>query len=54
MAGAGPAHALYFGSYEMSKELMTKFTTHNHINYSKYSNPQYLEKSFINNHRFQF
>lgn len=35
MAGAGPAHALYFGSYELSKELMTKVTTHNHINYSK-------------------
>ncbi|XP_023292025.2 mitoferrin [Lucilia cuprina] len=33
VAGAGPAHALYFGSYEMSKELMTKVTTHNHINY---------------------
>uniref|UniRef100_T1PDS6 Mitochondrial carrier protein n=1 Tax=Musca domestica TaxID=7370 RepID=T1PDS6_MUSDO len=33
VAGAGPAHALYFGSYEMSKELMTKITTHNHINY---------------------
>lgn len=33
VAGAGPAHALYFGSYEMSKELMTKVTTNNHINY---------------------
>ncbi|XP_073818951.1 mitochondrial iron transporter mitoferrin isoform X1 [Musca autumnalis] len=33
VAGAGPAHALYFGSYEMSKELMTKITKHNHINY---------------------
>lgn len=38
VAGAGPAHALYFGSYEISKELMTKVTTHNHINYSKFVN----------------
>ncbi|XP_067618616.1 mitoferrin [Eurosta solidaginis] len=33
VAGAGPAHALYFGSYEMTKELLTKFTTNNHVNY---------------------
>ncbi|XP_037949302.1 mitoferrin [Teleopsis dalmanni] len=31
--GAGPAHALYFGSYELTKELLTKFTTNNHLNY---------------------
>lgn len=33
VAGAGPAHALYFGSYEMSKELLSEFTTHNNLNY---------------------
>ncbi|XP_053946226.1 mitoferrin [Anastrepha ludens] len=33
VAGAGPAHALYFGSYEMMKELLTKVTTNNHVNY---------------------
>ncbi|XP_036341756.1 mitoferrin-like [Rhagoletis pomonella] len=33
VAGAGPAHALYFGSYEMTKELLTKVTTNNHVNY---------------------
>lgn len=33
VAGAGPAHALYFGSYEMTKELLTRFTTNNHVNY---------------------
>uniref|UniRef100_A0A1A9Z9K8 Mitoferrin n=1 Tax=Glossina pallidipes TaxID=7398 RepID=A0A1A9Z9K8_GLOPL len=33
VAGAGPAHALYFGSYELSKEFMTKVTKNNHINY---------------------
>ena len=35
VAGAGPAHALYFGSYEMSKEVLSKFTAYNHVNYSK-------------------
>lgn len=43
VAGAGPAHALYFGSYELSKELMTKVTTHNHINYSKSSLNEQLQ-----------
>lgn len=33
VAGAGPAHALYFGSYEMSKELLSEFTTYNNLNY---------------------
>ncbi|CAD6993995.1 mitoferrin [Ceratitis capitata] len=33
VAGAGPAHALYFGSYEMAKELLTRVTTNNHVNY---------------------
>lgn len=33
VAGAGPAHALYFGSYEMSKEVLSEFTTHNNLNY---------------------
>ncbi|XP_034487424.1 mitoferrin [Drosophila innubila] len=31
--GAGPAHSLYFGVYEMTKESLTKFTSHNHLNY---------------------
>ncbi|KAH8417864.1 hypothetical protein KR222_007408 [Zaprionus bogoriensis] len=31
--GAGPAHSLYFGVYEMTKEALTKFTSHNHLNY---------------------
>lgn len=35
LAGAGPGHALYFASYELSKEFMTKVTKHNHINYCK-------------------
>lgn len=31
--GAGPAHSLYFGVYEMTKEMLTKVTSHNHLNY---------------------
>ncbi|KAL7731156.1 hypothetical protein ACLKA6_014350 [Drosophila palustris] len=31
--GAGPAHSLYFGVYEMTKETLTQFTSHNHLNY---------------------
>ncbi|XP_017100019.1 mitoferrin [Drosophila bipectinata] len=31
--GAGPAHSLYFASYEMVKELTAKFTKHNNLNY---------------------
>lgn len=33
VAGAGPAHAFYFGTYEFTKEFLTRFTTHNQINY---------------------
>lgn len=33
IAGAGPAHAFYFGSYEFTKEFLTKYTMHNQINY---------------------
>uniref|UniRef100_A0A0K8TN89 Putative mitochondrial carrier protein pet8 n=1 Tax=Tabanus bromius TaxID=304241 RepID=A0A0K8TN89_TABBR len=33
IAGAGPAHAFYFGVYEFTKEFLTKFTTHNQLNY---------------------
>ncbi|XP_055374980.1 mitoferrin [Condylostylus longicornis] len=33
VAGAGPAHAFYFATYEFTKESMTKFTTNNHFNY---------------------
>lgn len=36
--GAGPAHSLYFGLYEMTKETLTKFTSHNHLNYGLLSN----------------
>ncbi|EDW14539.1 mitoferrin [Drosophila mojavensis] len=31
--GAGPAHSLYFAVYEMTKESLTKVTSHNHLNY---------------------
>lgn len=34
VAGAGPAHALYFASYEFAKESLTNFTTQHHqLNY---------------------
>ncbi|XP_055856429.1 mitoferrin-like [Episyrphus balteatus] len=33
IAGTIPAHALYFSSYEMSKEALSKLSTHNTINY---------------------
>ncbi|XP_068155136.1 mitoferrin [Drosophila tropicalis] len=33
VAGAGPAHSLYFATYEMTKEQLTKFTSLNHLNY---------------------
>ncbi|SPP81391.1 mitoferrin [Drosophila guanche] len=33
VVGAGPAHALYFGAYEMTKEMLTKLTSLNHLNY---------------------
>lgn len=33
--GAGPAHAMYFSSYEFSKEALAKVSTNNHINYSE-------------------
>lgn len=36
VAGAGPAHALYFASYEFAKESLTNFTTQHHqLNYGK-------------------
>lgn len=35
VAGAGPAHAFYFGTYEYTKEFLTKFTTNSQLNYSK-------------------
>lgn len=33
VAGAGPAHAFYFGTYEFTKEFLTKYTKHNQLNY---------------------
>lgn len=33
VAGAGPAHALYFGAYEYSKETIGRFSDRDHINY---------------------
>lgn len=33
VAGAGPAHALYFGAYEYSKEAIARVSDKNHINY---------------------
>lgn len=39
VAGAGPAHALYFATYEKSKERMSNlFPQYNHFNYRMYSN----------------
>lgn len=34
--GAGPAHALYFSTYEYSKELFAEHSSHNQINYGKF------------------
>lgn len=37
VAGAGPAHAFYFASYEYTKEMLTKMSPqHNQLNYSMY------------------
>lgn len=37
VAGAGPAHAFYFATYEYSKEWLTKLSPqHNQMNYSKW------------------
>ena len=33
VAGAGPAHALYFGAYEYSKEMMAQISDKTHVNY---------------------
>ncbi|KAH8388406.1 hypothetical protein KR093_005774 [Drosophila rubida] len=33
VAGAGPAHSLYFAVYELTKEQLTKVTSHNNLNY---------------------
>lgn len=33
VAGAGPAHALYFGAYEYSKETIGRFSDRDHVNY---------------------
>uniref|UniRef100_T1DEA6 Putative mitochondrial carrier protein mrs3/4 n=2 Tax=Psorophora albipes TaxID=869069 RepID=T1DEA6_9DIPT len=33
VAGAGPAHALYFGAYEYSKETISRFSDRDQINY---------------------
>lgn len=36
VAGAGPAHAFYFATYEYSKEWLTKLSPqHNQMNYSE-------------------
>lgn len=40
VAGAGPAHAFYFATYEYTKEMMTQLSPqHNQINYSKCDGP---------------
>lgn len=37
VAGAGPAHAFYFASYEYSKEIMSKVAPHRtNVNYSEF------------------
>lgn len=46
--GAGPAHALYFGFYEMTKETLTKFTSHNHLNYGLFTIYLQYEDSLTN------
>ncbi|XP_058121483.1 mitoferrin [Anopheles ziemanni] len=33
VAGAGPAHALYFGAYECSKEMIATVSDRDHVNY---------------------
>uniref|UniRef100_A0A182NKD8 Mitoferrin n=1 Tax=Anopheles dirus TaxID=7168 RepID=A0A182NKD8_9DIPT len=33
VAGAGPAHALYFGAYECSKEMIATISDRDHLNY---------------------
>lgn len=33
--GAGPAHALYFGTYEHTKELLATVTVNNNVSYGK-------------------
>ena len=36
VAGAGPAHAFYFATYEYTKEMMAKLAPqHNQINYGE-------------------
>lgn len=35
--GAGPAHAFYFGTYERTKEVLSKHTNRQQLSYSKYS-----------------
>lgn len=46
--GAGPAHALYFGTYEHTKELLAKVTVNNNISYGK---PLILNESFRHSNR---
>lgn len=42
VAGAGPAHAFYFATYEYTKEMMTQLSPqHNQINYSTCDLPVY-------------
>lgn len=48
--GAGPAHALYFSSYEYSKEVFAKMSNNNHVNYSEFMRNELNEwkTTFIN------
>lgn len=51
VAGAGPAHALYFASYEKMKETMTGlFPDRNNSNYGKYF--LYIEAFVIQNYSY--
>lgn len=49
--GAGPAHALYFGTYEHTKELLAKVTVNNNISYGK---PLILNQSFCPSNRLTY
>lgn len=43
VAGAGPAHAFYFATYEHSKKVMSElFPTYDHLNYGKTKLPLHM------------
>lgn len=49
VAGAGPAHAFYFATYEYSKEWLTKLSPqHNQMNYSECLTDFHYVPTYIN------